>query len=294
MPIDYSKKRKRKQSGDEEEMAPPTKRAARRVALKTRDNNIKANSPQKKTAGELASNAQTDATILPSTNPRNEDFRSPMKQISSNTSVEKTPLKPRMYNTSSCPSSSRKKLFYGDTTSSCEATKTETVSRMSVEPKVPTTPNLQSPKDRSFTPLVANKTPTGSFVQVQNSRVICHQNVSTTPKSSKANVKPSSGLRMSGSCPCSGIGAICSICSSRKVMVAPRAGTPGYRPPEVLLKYRHQTTAVDMWASGVMLLCILSGSYPFFKSANDLIALSEIMVIFGTEPVNRIAAKFGE
>ena len=51
---------------------------------------------------------------------------------------------------------------------------------------------------------------------------------------------------------------ICSKCLSRKSQRAARAGTPGFRPPEVLMKFEHQTTSVDIWAAGVILLSILS------------------------------------
>lgn len=62
----------------------------------------------------------------------------------------------------------------------------------------------------------------------------------------------------------------------------------------MLLKYLHQTTAVDMWAAGVVLLCVLSGCYPFFKSPSDLAALVEIISIFGSDAVGEIASKFGK
>lgn len=46
----------------------------------------------------------------------------------------------------------------------------------------------------------------------------------------------------SAHCKCYGKASICNICLVRKAMEAPRAGTPGFRPPEVLLKHPHQTT----------------------------------------------------
>ena len=68
---------------------------------------------------------------------------------------------------------------------------------------------------------------------------------------------------------------VCSKCLNRKAQRAPRAGTPGFRPPEVLLKFEHQTTAVDIWAAGVILLCILSRTYPFFRApGNFMISIS--------------------
>lgn len=60
----------------------------------------------------------------------------------------------------------------------------------------------------------------------------------------------------------------------------PRAGTPGYRAPEVLLRYSKQTGAIDLWSAGVMLLALISKRYPFFRSVNDLHSLSEIISFF--------------
>lgn len=44
------------------------------------------------------------------------------------------------------------------------------------------------------------------------------------------------------SCHCYGRSMTCSICLVKKALVASRAGTPGFRPPEVLLKVSNQTT----------------------------------------------------
>jgi len=52
-----------------------------------------------------------------------------------------------------------------------------------------------------------------------------------------------SGVR----CDCFGRPRYCENCMGRSSQKAARAGTPGFRPPEVLLKLEHQTTAVDMW-----------------------------------------------
>lgn len=48
--------------------------------------------------------------------------------------------------------------------------------------------------------------------------------------------------RMNKYCNCYGRSTICTICLTKKPMVASRAGTPGFRPPEVLLKVTNQTT----------------------------------------------------
>lgn len=77
--------------------------------------------------------------------------------------------------------------------------------------------------------------------------------------------------------------------NTKKDMHASRAGTPGYRPPEVLLRYPHQTTAVDVWAAGVIMLSMLSALHPFFKAPNDCAALSEIINLFGDVTVRKTA-----
>ena len=76
---------------------------------------------------------------------------------------------------------------------------------------------------------------------------------------------------------------------------ASRAGTPGFRPPEVLAKSIVQTTAVDMWAAGIIFASLLTGRYPFlpFRSENDLTALVEILIaVCGHESKETIVNQF--
>ena len=58
---------------------------------------------------------------------------------------------------------------------------------------------------------------------------------------------------------------ICSMCCQRPVQLSPRSGSPGFRAPEVLLKYPKQTTAIDIWSAGVIFLSLLSSKYPFLR-----------------------------
>ncbi|KAJ8038508.1 Cell division cycle 7-related protein kinase [Holothuria leucospilota] len=95
-------------------------------------------------------------------------------------------------------------------------------------------------------------------------------------------------------CVCFGRPQVCDLCMSRPNQTAPRAGTPGFRAPEVLLKCEHQTTAVDMWSAGVILLSILSGRYPFFKVPDDLTGLAQIMNIHGSEDTIAAAKALGK
>ena len=77
---------------------------------------------------------------------------------------------------------------------------------------------------------------------------------------------------------------------------AERAGTAGFRAPETLLQCLDQTTAIDVWAAGVMLLCLLSRRYPVFSvpDRTDLTALMQICAIFGDQPIKKVAASLGK
>lgn len=94
-------------------------------------------------------------------------------------------------------------------------------------------------------------------------------------------------------CYCYGKPQICNICLIKKEVHASRAGTPGYRSPEVLLKYPDQTTAVDIWAVGVIFLSILSSVYPFFKAPDDYVALAEMITLFGDKAIRKTAFVLG-
>ena len=66
-------------------------------------------------------------------------------------------------------------------------------------------------------------------------------------------------------------------------MLANRAGTRGFRAPEVLMSSPDQTPKIDIWSAGIILLSFLSQRYPFFKSPDDLTSLYEISLIVGTQ-----------
>lgn len=102
-----------------------------------------------------------------------------------------------------------------------------------------------------------------------------------------------SAAKLDAVCKCFGKSQVCNICLVKKEMQASRAGTPGYRPPEVLLKYPDQTTVVDIWAAGVMFLSILSRCYPFFQNSDDFHSLAEIVTIFGDQRIKKTANILG-
>lgn len=80
---------------------------------------------------------------------------------------------------------------------------------------------------------------------------------------------------------------------SRPSRRANRAGTRGFRAPEVLFKCTEQSTKIDIWSAGVILLTILSKRFPFFNSADDVEAMIEIATIFGKNKMRQCAYLHG-
>ncbi|XP_063553136.1 cell division cycle 7-related protein kinase isoform X3 [Gorilla gorilla gorilla] len=118
--------------------------------------------------------------------------------------------------------------------------------------------------------------------------------ISTKVMNSAVMRKTASSCPASLTCDCYATDKVCSICLSRRQQVAPRAGTPGFRAPEVLTKCPNQTTAIDMWSAGVIFLSLLSGRYPFYKASDDLTALAQIMTIRGSRETIQAAKTFGK
>ncbi|KAI0474903.1 kinase-like domain-containing protein [Xylariaceae sp. FL0804] len=74
---------------------------------------------------------------------------------------------------------------------------------------------------------------------------------------------------------------------------ANRAGTRGFRAPEVLFKCTEQTPKIDVWSAGVILLTILCRRFPFFNSADDVEAMIEIATIFGVKRMKQAGQLHG-
>ncbi|KAJ7600295.1 kinase-like protein [Mycena floridula] len=70
---------------------------------------------------------------------------------------------------------------------------------------------------------------------------------------------------------------------------ANRAGTRGFRAPEVLLKCNDQTGAIDVWSAGIIMLFFLTTKFPLFQSSDDVEALMEIAVIIGKKKMENTA-----
>lgn len=79
-----------------------------------------------------------------------------------------------------------------------------------------------------------------------------------------------------------------------------RTGTKGYMPPEALFNFPNQTSAVDVWACGVIFLSFLAQRHPVFslnnssKVKNFTIAnLIPLVCLFGSNAIKEIAFKYG-
>ena len=52
--------------------------------------------------------------------------------------------------------------------------------------------------------------------------------------------------------------------------------------------------AVDIWSAGVILLCILSRRYPFFRAQDDQSALAQIVSLMGSKECTKCGISCGE
>lgn len=121
-------------------------------------------------------------------------------------------------------------------------------------------------------------TPTSARNQMMNNR----DHKFSTPK-----IPP----RQLSRCECVGKPRTCNHCAGRPESLAPRSGTPGFKAPETLLRYAYQSTAVDIWAAGVIMTCLFAGHYPIFRDTDDLNSLCDIMAILGSQRMIEAAQK---
>lgn len=68
-----------------------------------------------------------------------------------------------------------------------------------------------------------------------------------------------------------------------------RAGTRGFRAPEVLLRSNEQGPKLDVWSAGVIMLSIMTGKFPWYQSFTDDEALFEISRVYGIKNLNKLA-----
>lgn len=150
-----------------------------------------------------------------------------------------------------------------------------------ISPKYSTPPLMKGQKTKSILETTIKSTVLSFSL---NSKI---QSRKLSPSSS-----PSSSKNQ-GICCCYGKYMYCNMCVIKKEIVASREGTPGFRPPEVLLKYPDQGTAVDIWAVGIIFISILSKSAHFFRAKDDIQALAEIISIFGDEKIKKTGLSLG-
>lgn len=80
---------------------------------------------------------------------------------------------------------------------------------------------------------------------------------------------------------------------TRMTLRVSRAGTRGFRAPEVLLNCCSQTCKIDIWSVGVILLCFITRRFPIFQSYDDVESLLELALIFGIDTLKRISDLHG-
>ncbi|KPM10938.1 cell division cycle 7-related protein kinase-like protein [Sarcoptes scabiei] len=96
------------------------------------------------------------------------------------------------------------------------------------------------------------------------------------------------------SCECVNTIEICHHCIIKQELNVPRAGTPGFRAPEILLRCQNQSTKIDIWSCGVIMASLLSGRYPFFRCGDDMTCLAEIITVIGSNKMRKAAQALGK
>lgn len=74
---------------------------------------------------------------------------------------------------------------------------------------------------------------------------------------------------------------------------ANRAGTRGFRAPEVLFKCTNQSTKIDIWSAGIIGLSLFSRKFPLFNSPDDTDALVELSIVFGLDKLIKCSELHG-
>eukprot|EP00941_MAST-03F_sp_MAST-3F-sp1_P000265 g265.t1 len=83
----------------------------------------------------------------------------------------------------------------------------------------------------------------------------------------------------------------CNVAGCPGIEGVSRAGTPGFRAPEVLQRCLNQTPAVDIWAAGVILASLVTRHYPLFHQytrghTDDMTMLARIFAFCGYQNVD--------
>lgn len=124
----------------------------------------------------------------------------------------------------------------------------------------------------------------------------------------KYNPLTASSNRSSNSCPCTSRDKeVISRSYTKRLNIKPaypkqdqrpprranRAGTRGFRAPEVLFKCNNQCTKIDIWSAGIIGYSLLSRKFPLFNSPDDTDAILELALIFGFEKLKKCAELHG-
>uniref|UniRef100_A0A7I5E5A9 non-specific serine/threonine protein kinase n=1 Tax=Haemonchus contortus TaxID=6289 RepID=A0A7I5E5A9_HAECO len=94
-------------------------------------------------------------------------------------------------------------------------------------------------------------------------------------------------------CGCTSFAEVCDVCKELPAKHVNKAGTPGYRAPEILLRFDEQTTEIDIFAAGVTMLSFLLKKHPVFRPANDVEALAQMATFLGSSALVEAAAECG-
>ncbi|PAV69321.1 hypothetical protein WR25_27297 [Diploscapter pachys] len=90
--------------------------------------------------------------------------------------------------------------------------------------------------------------------------------------------------RLAGNeCDCLDEAQVCVVCENRPNKHINKAGTPGFRAPEILLRFDEQSPKLDIWSAGVTMLSLLLKRHPVFRPADDVEALAQIAQITGID-----------
>ncbi|CAO3675789.1 unnamed protein product [Rhizopus stolonifer] len=79
----------------------------------------------------------------------------------------------------------------------------------------------------------------------------------------------------------------------RKPIHVDRSGTKSFRAPEIYLHSPRQTTAMDIWAVGVILLSFLANTFPIFNPKDSAEGIIELTEIFGLRKMREFAKFYG-
>ncbi|GMT05678.1 hypothetical protein PENTCL1PPCAC_27852, partial [Pristionchus entomophagus] len=99
--------------------------------------------------------------------------------------------------------------------------------------------------------------------------------------------------RWRGRCPCYGKAAVCETCQTKPNKTVNKAGTPGFRAPEILLRLDRQTPVIDVWSAGITMLSLLCRKHPLFRPVDDAEALKQIAQVLGSKTLEELAVEEG-